>query len=695
MSKKCDFSGWATKFNTKCSDGRTILSGAFNDNNGTTVPLVWQHKHDSPENVLGHAYLEERPEGMYTYCTFNDTDLGRNAKELVKHGDITSLSIYANRLKEDAGVVRHGMIREVSLVLTGANPGAFIDTVSIAHGDGGEYSAIIYNDEDCVLYHAESEEDYMYDEELTVQDVYDTLTDEQKDLVNILVGAAMEGEFDDEDYEEYEDEDFDDYDEDYDYDDEDYDDYDDVDYYDDEADDYDYDDELEQADYDDNYLEHSMEDDYMNVFENDYYVDDLPTAEDYDALRHGIIQDAKACGSFKKAYLAHCEEFNEEFGDAFLAHGVGPGTAVATRGRGSVVTPLSYTNPWTGVTGNINYNTDKNSAAGYTYTIADAYGIGNFDMLFPEARYNTNEPQILDDNYEWVQTVLSGVSHQPHGKIKTWFTDITADEARARGYIKGNEKWESVFQVFNRETSPTTVYVKQKMDRDDIIDIGENFAVVPYIQRIMKTKLNQEIARAILFGDGRTTGAEDKIDETKIRPIWNDDDFYSIKYRMKKSEWGTTDKQIADALIEACLRARKDYRGSGKPAIFMSEDLLYTILLAQDLNGHKIYKDETDVAKALRVSSIITVPQMEGKTKAAGTSDKYHDGTAATGETWNLKAIIINLTDYVVGTPKGGQISTFNDFDIDFSKEKYLMEGRMGGAIQKPKSAIQIDVGSL
>ena len=449
-----------------------------------------------------------------------------------------------------------------------------------------------------------------------------------------------------------------------------------------------------------------------NVFDKSAEAAKMPTMDDYKKLQNDIMEDAKSCGSFKKSFIKHCEEFNEEF----LAHGVGAnadrinpyqaGTPSEVAGNLNM-TNMQYIGKY-GTTNNFTANVDKNTTG--TYTIADAYGIavpyGNgtqadFEFLFPQVAYTTAEPQILDGEYEWTSTVLNGVSKQPGHKVKTWFADITDDEARARGYVKGDQKWESVFGFFNRETSVTTVYIKQKLDRDDIIDIGENFAIVPYIQKVMRVKLNQEIGRAILLGDNRTV-ANGGIDKTKIRPIWNDNPFYCIKRIGKLADVGTTDKQKADWMIEQCLRARKSYKGSGNPVMFTSEDWLATFLLAQDLNGHRIYNNVNDIAAALRVSSIVTVEEMESRTRVmgqdvtgtawgAGCEDKYTDGTASDAKTLAVDAIIVNLKDYTVTTPKGGAIATFSDFDIDFNKEKYLMETRLGGACNKPFSIMTIE----
>ena len=568
MEHTYDFSGWATKNNLKCADGRVILRDAFKDNDGQTVPLVWNHQHDDSFNVLGHALLENRAEGVYAYCTLNDTAAGRNAKELVKNGDVTALSIYANKLKQHGSSVLHGAIREVSLVLAGANPEAVIDTV-LAHsgeyGDEeecyltmGEYSDVTIahsameedeqEDEDKELSHAdedsdEKEEDDDVAEEKTVKDVFDTLTDEQKNAVYAIVGMAVE-----------------------------------------------------EAKGDD--VEHSA---FEGGEEMKHNVFDIDTQDQDDELMHTamdtIIADGKRFGSMKESFLAH----------------------------------------------------------------ADEYGITNIDYLFPDARTMNNAPEFIKRPDDWVSKVMNGVHHTPFSRIKSVFADITEDEARAKGYIKGKMKKEEVFSLLKRTTTPTTIYKKQRMDRDDIIDITD-FDVVAWLKTEMRMMLNEEIARAILVGDGRLASDDDKINESNIRPIVSDDDLYTIK----KEVTPATGEQLAHAFITENLKARKDYRGSGSPVMFITEDMLSDCLLLEDSIGHRLYKSETELATALRVKELIPVPVFPQ----------------------NIYAIVVNLTDYNVGADKGGSVNMFDDFDIDYNQQKYLIETRCSGALTKPYSAI-------
>ena len=588
MSKKrYDFSGWATRNDLKCADGRTIRQDAFKDCDNQTVPLVWGHDHGSPNNVLGHALLENRPEGVYMYGSFNDTKEGQHAKELVQHGDIKYLSIYANRLTQQAGNVLHGMIREVSLVYSGANPGAFIDNAVLSHGDGTfseiEDEAVIFAGESIELYHSEEksdetdseekEKEEVADKERTVKDVFDEFTDEQKQVVYYLIGEAVKkngGASDDDD-----------------------------------------DDEVEHSYYD--------EGDYMkyNVFDND------ETMNPGDSLTHdemaAIIGDAKRFGSMKESFLQHAEE----------------------------------------------------------------YGIENIDYLFPEEKNLNNPPEFIRRPDNWVSAVMSGVHHSPFSRIKSSYADITDDEARARGYIKGKLKKEEVFSLLKRSTTPTTVYKKQKMDRDDVIDITD-FDVIAWLKTEMRTMLDEELAGAYLFGDGRPTSSDDKIDENHIRPIVSDHDLFTIKYAVAPDETipqtatSTEDKAqyYAAGFIKAVIRARKHYKGSGNPTLFTSESLLSEMLLLEDTLGHALYKTEGELATKMRVSRIVTVPD-EILARAS------YDGKP-------VLALVVNLSDYNVGADKGGAINMFDDFDIDYNQQKYLIETRCSGALTKPFSAITL-----
>ena len=566
-----DFSGWATRNNIRCSDGRTILKDAFKHNDGQTVPLVWNHDHNDPLNVLGHALLENRDEGVYAYCTFNDTDAGRNAKALVEHGDVTALSIYANQLKQQGPNVLHGAIREVSLVLAGANPGAFIDSI-IRHGEESDEEAIIYTGENLVLEHSQNTivNDKNLDEvkdnftppssnkEKTVQDVFDTLNEEQKTVVYALIGQA-----------------------------------------------------LDDSNQNENNEKEGNDNMKHNVFDQDQ-------KEKENVLTHAdmetIISEGKRYGSLKDSFLAHTAQ----------------------------------------------------------------YGIDHIDYLFPDAKNVTNQPDFIKRDDSYVQKVLRGVHHTPFSRIKSTHANITADEARAKGYIKGHLKKEEVFTLLKRTTTPTTIYKKQKMDRDDIIDITD-FDVVAYIKAEMRMMLDEEIARAILVGDGRSTSSDDKIPETNIRPIAKDEDLYTIKAPVAVAKDATEDA-IAKAFIRTVIKSRKEYKGSGSPTLFTTEDMLTNCLLLEDNNGRIIYDSVDKLATTLRVKEIVPVEVMEGVTRTAGAKNLP------------LMAILVNLNDYYVGADKGGAINMFDDFDIDYNQEKYLIETRISGALVKPYSAIAFEL---
>ena len=581
MEERFDFSGWATRNDLECADGRTIRKNAFKDCDGKVVPLVWQHVHDDPNVVLGHCLLENREDGVYAYGKFNETDSGRNARELVKNGDITALSIYANKLKQKGGNVLHGVIREVSLVMSGANPGAYIEVPSLAHGDdeNAEFEGIIWNEDgtvdnaDVVFHSADKaaapEEEPEKEEkkenkemaEKTVKDVVDSMNEEQKKVLYFLVGQAANGsdEGDDED--------------------------DDVKHYDDEGETFDM---------------------KYNVFDNTR--DEGPTLSHSEEL--AILDDAKRVGSLKDSFLAHAED----------------------------------------------------------------YGIDGIEWLFPEDHELNNTPQWIKRDTDWVSKVMGGVRHTPFSRVRTTFADITEDEARAKGYIKGNMKKEEVFSLLKRSTSPQTIYKKQKIDRDDKIDITD-FDVVAWIKGEMRMMLNEEIARAVLIGDGRLASDDDKISEDHIRPIANDADLFTIK---KAVPVGADDDATAKSFIRAAIKARKDYKGSGNPTLFTTEDMLTDMLLLEDQIGHALYPTEQTLATKLRVKEIVTVPVME---------NHQVDGK-------DLMGIIVNLTDYTVGADKGGAVEMFEDFDIDYNKEKYLIETRCSGALTMPYSAIILFKGS-
>jgi len=582
MGETYDFSGWATRNDLKCSDGRTIRKDAFKDNDGMTVPLVWNHQHNELDNVLGHALLENRDKGVYAYCTFNETERGANAKEMVKHGDIEALSIYANQLKQNGADVIHGAIREVSLVLAGANPGALIDNV-LSHGENSEDEAIIYSGLE--LSHAEeekaveektemAEETLIHAEEgQTVKDVFDTLTDIQKAAVAAIIKEIIDE---------------------------------------------------KNSDQPDTKEEGETEDMKHNVFDNE---------ERNDYLTHSDMQqifaDAKKMGSLKDAV-----EYHETEG--VLAHAE---------------------IPTTGMTG------PSSSTASQTYGFRDP------DMLFPDAKSLNTPPEWIKRDTGWVTKVLNGAHHTPFSRIKSQFANITEDEARAKGYIKGKLKKEEVFSLLKRTTDPQTIYKKQKLDRDDIIDITD-FDVVSWIKGEMRIMLEEELARAILIGDGRLTSDDDHISEDHIRPIYNDKPLFSVQVDVDKN----SDPAVAAKnFINAAIRNRKLYKGSGNPTLFTTEDVLTEMLLMEDTIGHKLYKSEGELATALRVKEIVTVEAMEG-------------ATAANGE--SLLGIIVNMNDYNVGADKGGQTAMFDDFDIDYNQYKYLLETRCSGALVKPFSAL-------
>ena len=575
--ERFDFSGWATRNDLKCSDGRTIRKDAFKDNNGQKVPLVWNHQHNDPLNILGHALLENRQEGVYAYCTFNETEAGQNAKLLVEHGDVSALSIYANQLKQRGSDVIHGAIREVSLVLAGANPGAFIDSV-ICHGEESEEEAIIYTGEDISLFHAECDkkeetkeekpvenekkttegEKKTTESEETVGEVLDTLNEKQKTAVFALIAQALEN-----------------------------------------ADNSNDDDEEEKE------MKHNVFDQDETMKENVLSHSDIES----------ILSDAKRSGSLKESFLAH----------------------TAT------------------------------------------YGIDQIDTLFPEPKSMNTPPEFIKRDMDWVAGVINGVHHTPFSRIKSMFANITEDEARAKGYIKGNLKKEEVFTLLKRTTTPTTIYKKQKLDRDDILDITD-FDVVAWIKGEMRMMLDEEIARAILVGDGRLTSDDDHIPEQNIRPVWKDDDLYTIKTKITVSTTATDDDK-AKAMIKAAVKSRKNYKGSGNPVLYTTEDFLTNCLLLEDTQGYRLYKSEQDVATAMRVSKIVTVPVMEGLTR-----------TDSESKTRTLMGIIVNLKDYNVGADKGGAVNMFDDFDIDYNQQKYLMETRCSGALIKPYSAIALEM---
>ena len=561
-----DFCGWATKNDLECSDGRIIRKDAFKHNDGQKVPLVWNHDHTDPYRVVGNAVLENREEGVYAYGSFNDSELGKTAKLYVEHGDINQLSIYANQLKQQGPNVMHGNIREVSLVLAGANPGAYIESV-ISHDDESDEEAVIYTGENIEIRHADNsgtskeETKPMAENKVkTVKDVLDTLTEEQKAVVYDLIGRALE-----------------------------------------------YDGEEENDEKENDEMEQGDEDMKHNVFDNDTQNNDTLA---HSEILNDIVADAKRYGSLKESFLQH----------------------------------------------------------------AAANNITNYNYLLPEPKSLNTPPEWIKDDDSWVAKVMRSVHHTPFSRVKSMFATLDENEARARGYIKGNMKKDLALSVLKRTTSPTTVYIKMKMDRDDIVDITD-FDVVAWQRAEMRGQLDRELARAMLLGDGRELSSDDKINEQNIRPVLKDDDMYTIKYTVKSGQdykvttnSSSENDSVAKGVIRAAIKSRKEYKGSGNPTFFTTEDLLTELLLIEDQNGRRIYDSINTLATAMRVKEIVTVPEMESHTDIYG--------------------IIVNMADYTTGADKGGAVNMFDDFDIDYNQMKYLMETRMSGALTKPYSAI-------
>lgn len=574
---KFDFSGWATKANLKCSDGRTIMKDAFKQNDGKTVPLVWNHQHNNPEEVLGHALLENRDEGVYAYCKFNDTERGKTAKLLVEHGDICALSIYANQLKQSMNNVLHGNIREVSLVLAGANPGASIDSVTLSHGEESEDEAMIYTGEYIELYHSDEKENETMPKEKTVQDVIDTMNEEQKNVMYALIGSVLE-EDDEDDYEE------------------------------------------------------GDEDMKHNVFDQDEMMED--------------------------SYLSHADQES--------------------------IISMAKTNSIGSLQSAINIFAEENNVL--------AHGIDDIDQLFPDYEdVRPGAPEFIERDQGWVSVVMQKTHKSPISRIRTRQADIRGEDLNAYGYKKGNlKKVPGNIKLLKRTTDPQTIYRKDALHRDDIIDITD-FDVVEYQYSVMRQNLNEEIARAIMIGDGRDEGDEAKISETHVRSIWHDDDLYTIHTTVdieaaRKELQGTNTSAnfgenyiYAEAIIAAALYSREKYKGSGTPDFYCTPHLLNVMLLARDLNGRRIYDSKTDLAAALNVGNIYTAEQFEGKTRTEE------------GKTKKLLGIFVNLADYQIGSTRGGEITRFNQFDIDFNQEKYLIETRISGALTRVYSAIALE----
>lgn len=584
----CDFSGWATRNDLKCSDGRVIRRDAFKHDDGIKVPLVWNHQHNDPRNVLGHAWLENRPEGVYTYGFFNDSESGEIGKILVKHGDICALSIYANQLQQRGCDVLHGEIREVSLVHAGANPGAFIDSM-LKHGEDSDDEAIIYTGMPLYLSHSDAdkqkdkaddgekketsekkddpEKKTDSDEEKTVADVINSMTEEQKNVMYAMIGQAMEdkGESD-----------------------------------------------LESEDNNDDDSKGGTNTMKHNVFDKD------------DRQKENVLvhSDGSEVSS---------EEISTIFGDIKR------------------------------------YGSLKDSVL--------AHGIDNVDYLFPDAQTLANTPEFIQRDTGWVKKVMSGVHHTPFSRIKSIFADITEDDARAKGYFKGKLKKEEVFGLLKRTTTPTTVYKKQKMDRDDVVDITD-FDVVAWLKSEMRMMLDEELARAYLIGDGRLASSDDKINEQNIRPILKDEELYTIQATVSVQSSATEDDKARE-FIRTAIKARKNYKGSGQPTLYTTEDILTDCLLLTDTTGRDLYTDVAQLAKKLRVKEIVTVPVMKGVNGKNGGA---------------LMGIIVNLADYNVGADRGGAVNMFDDFDIDYNQQKYLIETRCSGALIKPYSAIALEL---
>ena len=587
MGFKYDFSGWATKNDLLCSDGRTIRRDAFKDNDGKVVPLIWNHDHTDPSNVLGNALLKNVADGIYAYGSFNSNPKAREAATLLAHGDIKALSIWANKLQQRGGDVLHGDIKEVSLVLAGANPAAIIDSVMV-HGEESDEEAIIYTGESIchssgelkdeteeteeTVEHADdkADEPEKSDDDETVADVIETLSEKQKNVVYALIAEAIsenKGEENEDNKEE------------------------------------------------DSVMKH-------NVFEQ----------------QNGEQQENVLCHADVKAAFDDAKRYGS-LKDSFIAHGL------------KEVTYMAH---------------------------ADGdYGIKNIDYLFPEARNVNNTIDFIKREDSWVRDVMSRVHRSPFSRIKSVHANITEDEARAKGYIKGNMKKEEVFTLLKRSTTPTTVYKKQKLDRDDVLDITD-LDTVALVKGEMRGMLDEEIARAALVGDGRSASDDDKINEVNIRPIWTDADLYSIKVRIAVAA-DDDDNKKATNFIRAAIKSRKNFRGSGKPVLYTTEDMLSDMLLLTDTTGRDIYDTEEKLCKKLRVSEIITVPVMEGLTRTVDT------------KTRTLAGIIVNLQDYNIGADKGGSVNMFEDFDIDYNQMKYLIETRCSGALTKPYSAMVLE----
>lgn len=605
-----DFCGWASKNDLLCSDGRTIRRGAFASDDGKKVPMVYQHQHTSIDNVLGHAILENRNEGMYAYCYLNESDTGKMAKELVRHGDICAMSIYANKLKQIGNDVVHGEIKEVSLVLAAANPGAAIESVVLEHSDGStEEEAIIYSGEDTqykILSHAESSTQTSSDK--TVNDILNNMSEAKKNVLYYMLAKVSET--------------------------------------DEEAED---DDVIEDSDI--RHADVSGGRTIQDIF-------DTFTSDEKKVAFFLIGQAIKASGSMEQSDIPNIDDESEE--NDTMKHNVFENNQI-----NNDETVLSHAEIEEIFRDTKQYGTLKNSAL--------AHGVTNIEYLFPDATTVTPTPELIKRNDDWVGKVMGAVHRTPFSRIKSTAANLTEDEARAKGYIKGNLKKDEVFSLLKRTTEPTTIYKKQKLDRDDVVDITD-FDVVAWIKSEMRMMLNEEIARAILIGDGRLTSSDDKIPEDHIRPVAFDSELYTVPVEVTVAT-GATDDDKAKAIIRSIIKGRKEYKGSGNPVMYTTEDTLTDMLLMEDKMGRVVYDSVTKLATALRVSEIVTVPVMEGLKDSQGNA---------------VIAVIVNLADYNVGADRGGEVNMFDDFDIDYNAMKYLIETRCSGALTKPYSALAV-----
>lgn len=605
-----DFCGWASKNDLLCSDGRTIRRGAFASDDGKKVPMVYQHQHTSIDNVLGHAILENRDEGMYAYCYLNESDTGKMAKELVRHGDICAMSIYANKLKQIGNDVVHGEIKEVSLVLAAANPGAAIESVVLEHSDGSmEEEAIIYSGEDTqykILSHAESSTQTSSDK--TVNDILNNMSEAKKNVLYYMLAKVSET--------------------------------------DEEAED---DDVIEDSDI--RHADVSGGRTIQDIF-------DTFTSDEKKVAFFLIGQAIKASGSMEQSDIPNIDDESEE--NDTMKHNVFENNQI-----NNDETVLSHAEIEEIFRDTKQYGTLKNSAL--------AHGVTNIEYLFPDAKTVTPTPELIKRNDDWVSKVMGAVHRTPFSRIKSTAANLTEEDARAKGYMKGKLKKDEVFSLLKRTTEPTTIYKKQKLDRDDVVDITD-FDVVAWIKSEMRMMLNEEIARAILIGDGRLTSSDDKIPEDHIRPVAFDSELYTVPIEVTVAAQATDDDK-AKAIIRSIIKGRKEYKGSGNPVMYTTEDVLTDMLLMEDKMGRVVYDSVTKLATALRVSEIVTVPVMEGL--------KDSENNA-------VIAVIVNLADYNVGADRGGEVNMFDDFDIDYNAMKYLIETRCSGALTKPYSALAV-----